>query len=51
MTLDGTLSEAFVRAMARRWAPVGAANDPHQLNEHWVTNVLAAYTGSGVGDA
>lgn len=44
----GAFSEAFVRAMAQRWAPVGADNDPNNLNAHWVTNVLAAYRGSGV---
>ena len=30
----------FVRFWARRWAPVGAANDPTDLNAHWPTNVI-----------
>jgi hypothetical protein len=24
---------------AKRWAPVGAANDPHDLNVNWPVNV------------
>jgi hypothetical protein len=31
--------EPFILFMARRWAPVGAANDPHGLNLNWVRNV------------
>lgn len=30
----------FVSFWAARWAPVGAANDPHNLNRHWGPNVL-----------
>jgi len=29
----------FVAFFGARWAPVGATNDPHGLNAHWVTNV------------
>jgi hypothetical protein len=34
--------------MASRWAPLGASNDPTNLNTHWPKNVYEAYTGSGV---
>lgn len=37
--------QAFVAFWAKRWAPVGAANDPHALNANWPTNVLAFWTG------
>jgi murein DD-endopeptidase MepM/ murein hydrolase activator NlpD len=30
-------------AIAAKWAPVGAANDPSGLNSHWVRGVGAAY--------
>ena len=39
---DNVPSEAFVRFLGARWAPVGAKNDPNHLNEHWVPNVLSA---------
>lgn len=42
----GLLSDAFIKFMAARWAPVGATNDPRALNEHWPTNVKEAYRGS-----
>ena len=29
----------FVSALARVYAPLGAANDPHGLNRNWVRNV------------
>ena len=29
----------FLDFMAKRWAPVGAINDPNGLNRHWVKNV------------
>lgn len=32
-------SRDFLQRMAERWAPVGAANDPHGLNLNWVKNV------------
>ncbi len=34
------LDETFVEFWARRWAPQGASNDPHGLNENWPVNVL-----------
>ena len=30
---------SFLDFMAKRWAPVGAENDPGGLNRHWVKNV------------
>ncbi len=36
---DQTREESFVTFWAARWAPVGAANDPTNLNKHWATNV------------
>jgi hypothetical protein len=32
---------AFVVYLGSFWAPVGAANDPNDLNKNWVPNVLA----------
>jgi len=32
---------AFVVYLGSFWAPVGAANDPTDLNRNWVPNVLA----------
>lgn len=34
----GTLP--FVAYMGASWAPTHAANDPHHLNQFWVTNVI-----------
>jgi len=31
----------FIKSLARRYAPVGAENDPKNLNTHWLTNVTA----------
>lgn len=33
------LAGDFVAFWGKRWAPVGAANDPHGLNANWATNV------------
>ena len=41
---QGRLTEAFVRSFAARWAPPGAANDPNDLNRHWVKNAAGAYS-------
>lgn len=30
----------FVKMWGQRWAPVGAANDPTDLNKNWPVNVL-----------
>ena len=36
-------SSDFVARLGSHWAPIGAANDPRNLNLNWVPNVLAAY--------
>lgn len=36
-------SEKFIQFLGERWAPVGADNDPQNLNHHWVSNVLSIY--------
>jgi hypothetical protein len=33
------LAADFVAFWGKRWAPVGATNDPTGLNGHWTTNV------------
>jgi hypothetical protein len=38
-------AEAFVQFWAKRWAPVGAANDPTSLNKNWPLNVLRLWLG------
>jgi len=35
----GDRQHAFVAFWAARWAPVGAANDPHNLNANWASTV------------
>jgi hypothetical protein len=37
------LNDDWIGWFASRWAPLGAANDPHELNPHWVDNVCALY--------
>jgi len=32
--------EGFVAFWGAKWAPVGAQNDPHDLNKNWCLNVL-----------
>lgn len=44
---DDKLAE-FVRFLGSRWAPIGAANDPTNLNANWVSNVLASLRKQGV---
>jgi hypothetical protein len=44
----GGLSESFTKFMGARWAPVGATNDPTNLNRHWAGNVWRAYKESGI---
>lgn len=41
----GGTPEQFVEYWARRWAPVGAANDPTSLNANWPKNVKRAWLG------
>lgn len=31
--------EGFIQFWAKRWAPVGATNDPNNLNANWSSNV------------
>jgi hypothetical protein len=38
---------AFVNFFARRWAPVGATNDPTNLNRNWPTNVYTLWQSHG----
>ena len=33
----------FITFLGSRYAPVGADNDPHNLNAHWVRNVKFFY--------
>jgi len=42
------LSYEFWQTWARRWSPVGAANDPTGLNKNWLANAWAAYESSYV---
>ncbi len=37
------VSETFIRFLAARWAPVGVANDPTNLNINWAGNVIKIY--------
>lgn len=46
---DWIKTQALYRAMfvsywAHRWAPVGADNDPHNLNLNWSQNVLKLWS-------
>lgn len=45
---DGTLSDAYLAFLQSRYAPMGAANDPGNLNSSWLTNVTRVYRTSGV---
>jgi hypothetical protein len=38
-----TNPEGFVAFWGQRWAPVGATNDPRQLNAFWPKNVLTLW--------
>jgi hypothetical protein len=33
-------AEGFVAFWGAKWAPIGAKNDPHDLNRNWSLNVL-----------
>lgn len=35
--------EDFLVLMQRRYAPIGASNDPNNLNRNWAKNVLKLY--------
>lgn len=34
----------FIASFARKWAPIGAENDPRNLNRNWFTNVTNWYS-------
>lgn len=38
------LSPATLAYLDSRWAPAGAANDPHNKNANWLRDVTAAYS-------
>lgn len=42
------LSDGFWQFMAKRYCPVGAGDDPTNLNQHWPGRVIEIYRGSGV---
>jgi len=35
----------FIEFWGHRWAPDGAANDPHGLNKNWILNVSQLWLG------
>ncbi len=37
---DDDRQQAFIVFWAGRWAPIGAANDPKNLNAYWASNVV-----------
>lgn len=41
--VTGRYTEAFIRFFSKRWAPVGAANDPKGLNQYHAGNLLRLY--------
>lgn len=41
--LENDLDAHFLLHLAQHWAPVGAANDPTHLNDHWAANVLSIW--------
>lgn len=42
--VSGLYSEEFLRDFSRRWAPIGASNDPHGLNSAHANNLVAITT-------
>lgn len=36
-------SDSFIETFASRWAPVGADNDPENLNANWAAGVIHIY--------
>ena len=38
-----SITPRFLRELADKWAPQGAANDPHALNANWYGNVERVY--------
>ena len=47
-TVNDRYSNVFIAYMGRRWAPVGARNDPNGLNKNWIVNVTNFYKETGV---
>jgi hypothetical protein len=43
---DGKYTREFLEYFSRRYAPLGAANDPKGLNRHHLPNLLKSYYGS-----
>jgi hypothetical protein len=39
----GRYTEDFLRHFSARWAPIGALNDPANLNTHHAQNIIDAY--------
>lgn len=37
--LKANCGREFISYVGGYWAPIGVANDPHNLNENWVPNV------------
>lgn len=40
---DGHYTDDFLRFFSARWAPVGATNDPTNLNAHHAENLIRTY--------
>ena len=36
-------TDRFLEFLGARWAPIGVANDPTNLNQHWIPNVCRIY--------
>lgn len=47
-SLGASSDAAFVAFLGAAWAPVGAANDPRNLNANWVGNVRKLWLGTGL---
>jgi hypothetical protein len=41
--VHGHYTEDFLRHFSARWAPIGAENDPDNLNSNHANNLVAAY--------
>ena len=39
---DTQTERSFIMFLGNRWAPVGAKNDPGDLNRNWTSNVIAS---------
>lgn len=45
--IDHGLMAAFIDYFGTHWAPPHVANDPTQLNAHWVPNMMQIFLGDG----